>query len=57
MLDRIPVPLGGEPERVADQMNDAGLHDGQRPHVADHLGQPLEPVADHEEGVLDAAVA
>jgi NADH dehydrogenase len=27
------------------------------PHVADHLGQAFEAVADHEEDVLDAAVA
>ena len=56
-LDRVPVPPGGEPEGVADQVDDAGLHDGLRPHVADHLGQSLEAVADQEERVLDAAVA
>ena len=38
-------------------MDDAGLHDRLRPHVADHLGQALEAVADHEEHVLDPAVA
>jgi len=42
--------------RNADQMDDAGLHDRRRPHVADHLRQSLQPVADDEEHVLDAAV-
>jgi hypothetical protein len=38
-------------------VHDAGLDDGLRPGVADHLGQALEPVADHEEHVPDAPVA
>ena len=38
-------------------MDDAGLHDGLWPDIADDLGQPLQPVADQEEHVFDAAVA
>jgi len=38
-------------------MNNACLHDRMRPQVADHLGQPIETVADHNERVFDAAVA
>ncbi|SIH57308.1 Uncharacterised protein [Mycobacteroides abscessus subsp. abscessus] len=38
-------------------MDDAGLHDRLWPHVADHLGQSLETITDHEERVLDPAVA
>ena len=52
----VPVLAGGQPERVADQMDDAGLHDRGRPHVGDHLGQTFQTVADDEEHVLDAAV-
>ena len=48
---RVPVRWGGEPEGVADQVDDAGLHDGRRPHVADDVGQAFEAVADHEEDV------
>jgi len=32
------------------------LHDGERPHVADRVGQALEPVAHEHEHVVDAAV-
>ena len=56
-LELVPVLAGGQPERVADQVDDAGLHDRLRPHVADHVGQALQPVADHEERVRHAAVA
>ena len=38
-------------------MDDARLDCGQRPHVPNHLGQTLQAIADHEEGVLDASVA
>ena len=55
-LERVPVPLGGQVEGVADQVHDAGLHDRLRPGVAHHLGQALQPVADHEEHVPDAPV-
>jgi hypothetical protein len=37
-------------------MDDAGLHDGLRPHVRDHGGQALQPVADQEEHVPHTAV-
>ncbi len=57
VLERVPVPPRGEPEGVADQVDDARLDRGQRPHIADHLGQTLQAVADHEEGVLDSSVA
>ena len=36
-------------------MNDASLHDGLWPDIADHLGQPLESITHDEEDVLDAA--
>ncbi len=38
-------------------MDDACLNRGHRPHVTDYLGQSFEPVADQEEGVLDAPVS
>ena len=38
-------------------MDDAGLHDRLRPHVADDLGQAFQAVADQEEHVPHAAVA
>src|SRR5260370_1181447 len=55
--DLIPVLAGSEPKRVADQMDNAGLHDGLRPDVADDFGQPLQSITDDEEDVLDASIA
>jgi YhgE/Pip-like protein len=45
-LEGVPVPPGSQPERIADQVHDAGLHDRLRPGVGHHVGQPLQPVAD-----------
>jgi hypothetical protein len=42
-VDLVPVLAGGEPKRVADQMNDARLHEGLWPDVADTSGSPLRP--------------
>jgi len=52
-----PIAFRGQPERVTDQVNDAGLHDRLRPHVRHHLREAFQPVADHEEHVLDPTVA
>ncbi len=41
---------------VAQQMNDAGLHQCLGPDVADADRQALQPVADEHEDVLDAPV-
>lgn len=46
----------GIPERGSQQVDHAGLHDRFRPHLADCVGQPFEPVADHDARVRDAAV-
>ena len=40
---------------MADQMDDAGLHCGQREHRADRLGKAFEPVDDRDQDVVDAA--
>ena len=56
-LDLVPVLSGREPKCGAPQVNDAGVYDRLRPNVADHPGQTLQSVADHEERVLDPAVA
>ena len=55
-FELIPVVAGGEPERVADQMDDASLRDRGRPHIRDHLRQAFQAVADHEKHIFDAAV-
>lgn len=52
----VPVLAGGIAERVADQVHDAGLDDSELPDRGDGLGQALEPVADRDADVLDAAV-
>jgi len=51
-----PVPLRGVLERVPDQVDDAGLHDGLVEHGVDALRHALEPVADQVEDVRHAAV-
>lgn len=56
-LDLIPAFPGRKPKYVVQQMNAAHLHDRLRPDAADHLGQSLQPVADDEKRVRDAAVA
>jgi hypothetical protein len=56
-FEGVPVSTRAEPEGVADQMDDAGLHDRLGPHVGDHLGEALQPVADHKEHVAHATVA
>jgi hypothetical protein len=42
--DRCPVPPGGVAKRVAQQVHDAGLHDGLVPHGVHRVGQALEAV-------------
>lgn len=53
---RIPILLGGELERVPNEVNDARLHRCQRPHVPDDVRQSFLPVTDQEERVGDTAV-
>src|SRR5512135_3868496 len=55
-LDRVGVPAGGEPERIADEMNNARLDDGERPYAAHCIGQPFQPVTDQEEHIGHPAV-
>ena len=64
LVDRLQVPAqlvpvlpGREPERVADQMDQAGLHDRGRPDRVHTVGQAFQTVADQEEHISDAAVA
>ena len=42
--------------RIADEMNDAGLHDRRRKHGGDRLGKSLQAIDDGNQNVLDAAV-
>jgi hypothetical protein len=53
---RLRSLVGDEPHRVADLVNDAGLHPRLREHGLDCLGEPGEPVDAADEDVLDAAV-
>src|ERR1700747_2986904 len=43
-----------EGQRIADQMNDAGLHYGLREDRADRLGKTFEPVDNRDQDVIDA---
>ena len=45
-----------EVQAVADQMDDAGLHDGAREDGGDGVGEALQPIDHGEQEVLDAAV-
>jgi len=54
--DLVPVLPRREPERVADQVDDAGLYHGQLPHGGDGVGESLEAVADRDADVWDTAV-
>ena len=45
-----------EAQTVADQMNDAGLHDRPREDGGDGVGEALEPVDNGEQEVVDTAV-
>src|SRR6185437_5673066 len=56
-FDRVVVGARGQPERVADEMNNARLNHGLRPHVLDDVGQALQPVADQEEHIAHTSVA
>src|SRR6202167_5229338 len=42
--------------RIADEMDDAGLHDRRRKHGGDRLGKSLQAIDDGNQNVLDAAV-
>jgi hypothetical protein len=54
--DLRPVLPRGIAEAVAQQVNDACLHDGLRPHGRDCIRQALEAIADHDAAVGHAAV-
>src|SRR5581483_4022066 len=54
--DLVPVLPGDVADAVADQVDDAGLHDRAGPDGGDRVGQALEPVADEHQDVLNAAV-
>jgi hypothetical protein len=53
---RLAVLPGAEVERVADEMNDAGLHDRLGEGRVDRFGKTLQTVDDRDQDVLDAAV-
>jgi hypothetical protein len=48
----VPVGPGGEPEGVADQVQHAGLHDGEWPGGVDRVREALEPVV-HDHADVD----
>ena len=54
--ERIPLFPRHQAERVADQMNDACLHDSVRPDALHHLRQTFEAIAHEEEHVAYAAI-
>lgn len=52
----LPVAAAGVAEGVPDQVQDAGLHQGLRPHGVDRCGQPGQAVTDHDADIAHAAV-
>ena len=54
--DRVAVLAAGVAETVADQVNDALLHDRLLPRRVDRFRKPFETVADGDQDVLDATV-
>lgn len=54
--DGLAVAVGHEPQRVADQMHHTRLHRRLRPGRRDRFGEPGQPVATHDEHVLDPAI-
>src|SRR4051812_26381236 len=60
MGDLVPVLPRREPERVAEEVDDALLHHRVLPdggdHGGDRVGEVFQPVADGDADVLDAAV-
>lgn len=50
------VPVGDEPHRGTDQVDHTGLDRGLGPGRLDRLGKAGEPVAAHDQHVLDASV-
>jgi hypothetical protein len=55
-FELVPVPAGGQPERVTDQVDDAGLHHRQGPHVGHRLWQPFEPVTNEDIATVSSLV-
>ena len=51
--DRLAILPGAEVQRVANQMNDAGLNRGLREGGGDRLGEPLQPIDDRDQDVLN----
>src|SRR3954447_22640728 len=55
--DGLAVLPAGEAQRRPDEVDHTGLHQRLRPRGLNGVGQALEPVATHDQHVLDAAVA
>ena len=55
--DLFAVGVGHEPHRGTDQVHHARLDRGVRPGRRDRLGQAGQPVAAHDEHILDAAIS
>jgi hypothetical protein len=51
-----PVPLRRVLERVPQEINIAGLHDGLLPDGIHRVRQPFQPIADHHQHVPHTAV-
>jgi hypothetical protein len=54
--DSLAVLVGNEVQRIADQVNDAGLDLGLWKHRGDRLRKALQTIDDGDEDVFDAAV-
>ena len=54
--DFVSVLSPGTFERVKQQINHAGLHDGFVPRHPDRVRQALKPAANHDQDVLDTPV-
>src|SRR5699024_7246604 len=54
--DGLAVAVGHEPHRGPDQVHHTRLDQALGPGRLDRLGEALEPIAAHDQHVLDAAV-
>ena len=54
--DSLAVLVGNEVQRIADQVNDAGLDLGLWKHRGDRLRKALQAIDDGDQDVFDAAV-
>ena len=54
MHDAFAILPGGKIHRMANEVDDGGLHDSLREHCIDRLGKALQTVDDRDQNVLGA---